>query len=321
MPIDQVPRQRMLRSLGDTTSLSRRGCAFAARHLVVTDNNATPHLLVVDVTTGRVTDRYGRHGRGPEEYSTPTWLGPVAGSDDQVVVFDRTNRRVDHVRIDASGKATVLRRSTMPPTVPTYLLALQPVANGFVGGGFIDKGSLVLIDTLRGTVTPAGPPLFEEADLPPGVDRGATSWSHVDIASPSQRVAVAFHSANRIDVFSSTGAFQGSMIGPREPSLHFRQSPQAGGRIERAPESEFGYLSGAVTEDFVYGLYSGFSGESARFARLVHVFSWDGSFVSEFALDRDVFFISVNPQNNRLFGATWEPDATIGEWEIPFLRR
>ena len=72
-----------------------------------------------------------------------------------------------------------------------------------------------------------------------------------------------------------------------------------------------GYLSGAFSEKYVYGLFCGKKEGESDYGDELDVFSYDGELLRKYHLAQPAFGISIDEVNNKLYVLVHEPEPTI----------
>ncbi|MEN6455651.1 MAG: BF3164 family lipoprotein, partial [Prolixibacteraceae bacterium] len=98
------------------------------------------------------------------------------------------------------------------------------------------------------------------------------------------------------------------------------------GRISALParDERNGFITAAVTEKFVYALYSGKvmdrrtleSLSDAFLSKYVYVFDWQGRLVKRYQLDQEVRSIAVNANDEALYAASYEGEPHLVVYKL-----
>ncbi|MDV2446359.1 hypothetical protein CMU93_02460 [Elizabethkingia anophelis] len=75
---------------------------------------------------------------------------------------------------------------------------------------------------------------------------------------------------------------------------------EKGFSIEENEKTKYAYLSITSNKKYIYGLYSG-SYEGKTTSNRILIFNWDGKFIKNMILDRDVSKINIDAKNNMLY--------------------
>lgn len=300
------------RTFGDSAEFSYPAAVeVSGDRLLVADLRTDPHISIIDLRTGAVTARVGRDGRGPHEFVNPMWFTPQPHSRSQVWIYDFVLRRLALLDLDRVDQAPISREVTLKVGVslrnPTWLDDTTLLSNGAFP---VDR--LVRMDT-GGKVT------WREMGGLPFMSADSSRINGLDFLNtnslaraPDGRFAMSYLFANRIDLFSSDGAFLKSFPG----RAHQQPAPsQEGGRWHHGAGARVAYPALAATNDRIYAAFGGYPADSLGLPHQIHVFDWDGRLVSTLKLDHPVFSITV--ADGRLFGAVLEPYPGVVEWELP----
>lgn len=314
-------RLTIARRLGPPDRLGRViDLEVVGRFLILSDELMPPHLKVLDPEAGSIVDEFGQDGEGPGEIRVPFGLTQVAGSRAGIEAFGLLNQRLYRWEIKpGSGSATLVNEVPFRGETP----GLGPIRAGdvYLAHGPYDRAySIEVLDTL-------GTPLrrlylekpFAAFAGPEWAVRGLDNF-YVARHPATERFALAYNSASRIDILSGLEGPYRSIEGPRPVRVEFHVEGDPPGRVFDVWERAYAAL--ATTRHRVYALFRGYSmlgmtEEELRLPELVHVFTWDGDFLGEIALDRGVHAIEVSPDDRKLWGAIEDPLPRIGEWQLP----
>lgn len=291
--------------------------------LFVLDVSNEQAIAVFD-TTGALRSATGSKGAGPGEFVAPRSLVPDKKDSSLAWVFDVRLGRITPVSL-----SRLRRRATEPPFGDPITLA-APVMHDFPV--WIDNSTMVALSpmlkdgvgrfSMFGTSgqllrTVGGPPPGD-AKVPPFVRQqiyGGRLISH-----PSRPLfAVASRYAPRLEVFNQNGESQVVIESPTPFHPDFTVA-RDGINVDRGPDFRFGYLDVAVTEDYIYALYSGRNKQdypdSQNVGEYVHVFTWSGALKRVFRLDTDAFSISVGAAGDKLFAGRLDPYPQIVAYDL-----
>jgi len=283
------------------------------RYLLAMDPYVDPHLAVIDRKTGMLTARVGRHGRGPGELQAPRWAFVSSRAPLEAKVYDFQNRALTTVRVEESGKATIRHDRSL--NVGAALESPTVIGSTVVSNGLFPDHTLLVagLDGKPLAQIVADPP-FDERAMPHVVGRRQLNRNFLATDPGRTRIVLAYQWRPRIDFFTAEGVRYGSVTGPRETKPSFRLE---GSRFFWNPDNVMAYVRATATDAAVYALFCGCSLESNGLPRTVHVFRWNGDFVGEFVLDREVRSIAVSEDGSELYGSFVDPEPGLGVWKIP----
>jgi hypothetical protein len=308
------------RLLGDSTAFGRiSSIRVVGDRLLVTEVTTGYHVAVVNRGSGVVEKRLGRHGEGPGEFRDPRWTHRHPASPNLAWVYDYSLRRMTLVRLDGEQREWLVR--TVRLDQGPYLSEPVMLGKHFVSNGYFVDHTLTVADTQWQTLTHlAGEPISLAQSADP-LFRTRVSRSRIAVDPAHSRLVLAYQSANRLDIFDSNLQRRGTVAGPRTISTSVRTLQTSRGRVMRWGEgNELAYVSVDASREHIFALFCG-KCDATTPPRLVHVFNWDGLFVSELVLDRPVETIAVSSDGDTLYGATGEPYPAIAAWAVPIWNR
>lgn len=316
-PADTLQVKRVL---GDSMAFGAvTGIQPVGRHLFVTDRLMSKHLALIDLPRGAVQARAGRDGRGPSEFRDPGAFIVESVSPPRSWVYDFQNRRLSLLAASADGELAVERSRQF--NVGESIEQPVRVGERFIANGLFNDYTLLVIDSAARPVQriEADQP-FPARTMPHAVGRRLLNRSYLTAHPDGGRLALAYQWASRIDFFSADGRRLGSVEGPRPTSAKYTVS---GTRFHWDPQGQMAYTGIHSTRRYVYVMFCGCREADDRDQRSqrVHVFRWNGDFVSEIQLDRRVTAFAVSPDDAFLYAAITEPHPAVGEWELPAVLR
>ena len=274
------------------------------------------HLALIDLQTGAVLSHAGRHGEGPNEFRDPGAFMVESASPPRVWVYDFQNRRLSLL---AMGPGDELRVAQSRPFNVGESIE-QPVRVGqqFIANGLFPDYTLLVLDSAgRAVRRIAAEQPFPARVMPHVTGRRLLNRSYLTIEPDGSRLALTYQWASRIDFFSSEGRLLGSVQGPRATAAKYRIND--GDRFFWDPQGQMAYTGVQSTDRFVYAMFCGCREADDRDQRSqrVHVFRWNGDFVTEIQLDRRVTAFAVSSDDSFLYGSITEPHPAVGEWKLP----
>lgn len=306
---------RIVREYGDTSMFAiPTAVQSVGRFLVVSDRFMDPHLAVFDTESGKLLRRLGRQGKGPREFLDPSWFLLERGRREQVWVYDFSARRF--TLLDLASEDRPFARELSMEVGASLSAPIWHDGRIISNGLFPDYTLLSMTDEGRPIARIAADPPFSPARMAHPTGRRLLNRSFLT-ANPSRtRLALTYQWKSRIDFFTIDGERIGSVQGPRETTAVFRV---ADGRFfwGADDENEMAYWQVDATERYVYALFCGCLPGEGNMPQSLHVFDWNGDFVAEVGLDRQVTSLDVTDDDRMLYGTVEAPYPGVGQWRLP----
>jgi hypothetical protein len=312
-PRDTMQLHRVLGDSLDFASIS--AIQPLGNRMLVADAMMSKHVALLDLGTGAVLKRAGGDGEGPGEFRSPAWFFAEPAAPTQVWLYDFSNRRRTLV---ATGSGDDLKvRESKPMDVGASLERPIRLGTRIVANGLFTDYTLLVMDstgTPRERIVADQP--FPATRIAHAVGRRLLNRSYMDAAPSGERVALAYQWESRIDVFGPDGRRVGSVPGPRPTEAKYQVRDK---RFFWDPQGEMAYTDVRATDRYIYALFCGCkeADDSDQRSQRVHVFRWNGDFVTELQLDRRVTVFAVPNDDSVLYAAVSEPYPAVGEWRLP----
>lgn len=287
--------------------------------LLVGDELAVPHLSVVDISTGNIEARIGKHGNGPLEFMSPgrSTRDPI---DDSIWwVFDYDNIRWTAIALDNHPRIIEqIRLSRLPmwPETPIWMDDDEALVHGiFYGFPFvkisIDRKHRRIESFRRFT----GPQPFSQKTIDHGTGLRMVNRSFMAVRPSKDLFVVAYQFGNQIDIFSTNGAIVTKTRGPHDVTASFRIVDD---RFYWNEDNQSGYVEAFGTQRFFYLRWSGrrLDGPLNTTTEL-HQFDWHGRLRQTFKLDQAVLAFAVSSTDDRLWGYVEDLHPLLLEWDVP----
>ncbi len=293
-------------------------------HLLIGDQAADSHLVVVEIESGVVTTRFGRRGDGPGEFRLPNKILPDPELADTWWIYDFANWNWTPVTMQESpsewtlGDRYSLAGLPRVPETPMWVGNRVALVHGMFSEfavaqvTFSDDGLRVADWTAIKDPQP-----FTRDDVPQDPGLSMMNRSFVAVRPGGDRFAVAYQFDNWIEVRDRNGRLIRKIDGPREVTPNYRIDDN--GRFHLEDDTEDGYVAAYGIEDGFYLLWCGAPG-AARLCPImgIHHYDWDGNFLREFGIDEQVLDFAVSSTGDRLWAfMPGRIPPVIGEWIIP----
>lgn len=236
---------------------------------------------------------------------------PVSEYPPQAWLYDFKNHRFSLIEIAGDGEARILEEMRINAGDIESLVwsGGRLIANGV----FVDH-TLVHIDRSGNVLSRiAVPPPFTEREVGQPAGRMQLNRSYLAADPIGRRVALVYQFGNRIDFLGPAGELFGSVNGPRKTTARFRVE---NGRFFWAEGNAMAYHGAAASANYVYALFCGCQMDEDRPPSRIHVFRWNGDFVTELQLDRPLRSFNVTQDDSLLYGSFDVPFPMIGEWQL-----
>ena len=286
--------------------------------LVVGDQFATPHLIIIDRATGKIAHRIGRTGKGPGEFTVPWLVLKTSSSPPLAKVVDTGNRRITHIAFRGPAFEPEIVEEIRFEALES-LRDIVPLKDGRVllQGLYVDYTFVVTDRAGKRLKRLYADPPFREQDMPLPHGRMMLNDGRLVGQPDGPRFALAYLSTNRIDFFAGPSGPYFSVSGPHDTETRYHAE---GDRFFWDEGDERAYVDIAASNDYVYALFCGCTHRALRdgqFPTRIHVFTWNGRFVGELVLDKGITALAVSDNDESIWGAFQDPVPLIGEWQIP----
>ncbi|MCG8468303.1 MAG: TolB-like 6-bladed beta-propeller domain-containing protein [Gemmatimonadetes bacterium] len=280
-----------------------------------------PKLTVFDLSSGAPLYRFGHDGQGPGEFRYVVGIRGLPGQPAAARVYDTLNRRINWIEFpEDGGKVGATVRRELPFRLDVYIESLTEFGEGYLSSGFWGPSfSLLELDSAGvGRSRRWTPPAVSRGELDHEDGLRHVNKNHLAVHPDGSRAMLLYQEVNHVVAVDLSEGRYRAFRGPRETTPAFEVRPEGFGFL---PEHVQSYFGADATEQYVYGLFCGCEWGDPEVRQTlpttVHVFRWDGTFVTELQLDRGAITIEVQADDSRLWAFVPEPVPRVGEWLLP----
>ncbi len=302
-------------SLGDPNAL-----VVAGQYLLVGDSKASRPLLVFDRDTGDYVTAGGALGEGPGEITTTSQFIFQPGQKHGWILNYRS-RSLQSIDVDSLVLTGVL---------PDHRIGLE--SDGLVmSAAWSGSDSILTMGLHNGgrlAVFSADGSLARMTGLvPPGLVktpehvRQHAYRAMLKATSDGRKVVAACRHTDRIEIYEDrelTHLIRGPGFHDPQYKVYHNEN---GSWLGFEPNNISGYLSVSVTDDLIFGLYSGDEWGASQFdtAASVLVFTWDGRPLAVLQIRPGAFISAVSSDARELFVLYNSPAPLIMRYAVPPL--
>lgn len=311
------------RVLNESPEIGRASVlSLSGSRLLVGARRSDSAFHVVSTGSGRLLGSAGPKGDEPGQFRAPAAVIPVLDGSGGVWVFDVALRRLTRVRF-ADGLPRVDTTKSSVVQLPRGLVMTDAVSlspEEFLASGLFSESRFGVFDRSGALVGFAGSLL----PTPSSDSSEASRWVHIGKARANRDrtlLAVSAQHAGRLDIYRvhDWQARSADAPFPFEPEYAVVEGSR-GPTFAPTRDTRFGYIDLAVTEQHIFGLFSGRTEISHpgrdNYAEYIHVFDWRGRFLGAYRLDEDVFVIAVDEGERKLYAARHLPEPAILVYDL-----
>ena len=270
------------------------------------DQGETYFFGLFDKKSGELYRRFGREGRGPDEFLDNSFLFHTSTESGNVIANNRRLFSITEISLEKvledSGTFTV---DQVDGLNNRYSMVSKISDNLFFGTGTFENGRFALSDT-SGTLinTSINYPFEDEFDDISTRDLGMAYQSSFSFHPTEPLVAVAIFTAANLDILrvENDNIQEISQVHSYPPKFE-NQSSETQISVMFDAENRMGYWDIDVTEEYIYTLYSGRerTDPNQSTGNKVFVFDWEGNPIKQLNLDVEVSRIAVDQNNETLY--------------------
>lgn len=291
------------------------------KYIFVGDTKATRSILVFDRRTGDFVTSVGNRGKGPREISY-LWSMDIKPGHDTGWAFDFSPRTINAFSSDSMTDQRIVLRGEGSPMSPVWIKG-----DTIASVGMYSTGRLALYAPDGSFTRLIGPEPPGDPDIPVAVRQHAFQAS-LQTNSEGDRIVAASINTDRLEIFDTKGLLQ-TIRGPKfhEPLYTVHGNEEGDSWLSIDNETIQGYVSTAVTDDFIFALYSGRSMGWVRSngwwsppGRRVIVFSWKAEPIAVLELEDGALKIGVSHDGKELYALYRRPVPMILRYSVPDLQ-
>ncbi len=279
-----------------------------------------PRIHIINTSDWTYDKPKGRFGQGPREINIPQFI--VSQDSDNFWVYDYNNRKISTFSFNDSTLLASSDRKITDPNLGPMRLVLTPSGN-YLGVPRENENKILEFDSEGNLIDAYGE--FEIPEERPDLLKLQVSLLNNGRFHGNQYNGIYVRASmyrDLMEIFNYKTKKFISVIGPdlKLPEFEYHDS-KFGGMISFGPDVPKKYQDIAVSERYIFALYSGYSHldyvDSGISAQEIWVFDLKGKPKWRFALDRSVSQISINEQTNEIYGLTTDEDPGIAVFSIP----
>jgi hypothetical protein len=279
-----------------------------------------PRFHIINTNDWTYDKPKGKVGQGPLENNVPSFI--ESQDKDTFWVNDYNNRKISSFSMNDTSLLATNDHKIPDPSLGPLDLILIPNGN-YLGVASESESKILEFDREGKLIGHFGDleKIAEMPDLPINQINllnkgrfGGNQENEVYVLTSMYR--------DRLEVFNYKTKDFISVIGPdlKLPEFEYIDS-KFGGMMSFPPDYPKKYQEVAVSENFIFALYSGYSyNDYAKFgltAKEIRVFTLKGKPKWRLLLDRSVSYISINEKTNEIYALTTGEDPAIAVFKIP----
>lgn len=286
--------------------------------LVILDYKSDSLFHLIDIKNNVYWGAFGSKGQGPNEFNHPQ---NIQIYDDNLYCYDGDKAEIKRIEINNEEKRIAC--STFVKFEDNWSFDVIPISNqSFLANGCFEEGMFRVINEKSETLfTIASYPYKDEGEK--NIPNKFRAMAYQGTMRMNRKGSIAFAVAQakliylyRLEgmkliksgeIVDSYAKYKPDSSMPRSYSVVFDG---------KSPEC---YMDLAVTDDFVYALYSGRTFKEFKMScsecEYIYVYDWTGNFINLYKLDVPVSRICLDESNKKIYAIANLPDPTIVVFE------
>ena len=290
-------------------------------YLFVYDWGQDYQYKVIDVSGDRLIGKFAKNGEGPCEVGMPTSLNWLNKDKNLIGLNDRRRFKMQHFDLNNLSKPGDDNCQELPIKLDmNFQKVVQMDSTAFVGYGlFQGRYALQLMGKDGVVESTVGFPQSEDNQ---GIDYQVLAMAYQGdlLKHPTERKMVSTSTDSfSIDILELTSEEEVKLIKRIQHwAPEFNRTSGEMISADMVPGNRFGSIGAAVSNDFIYILFSGKSNldETAFQSDQVFVYDWEGNPIEVLTLDHTVSSIAVDEADRMLIGFLDERDPVLLKYEL-----
>lgn len=275
-------------------------------NIVLYDPDQEFTYKLIDVNSKKIIKRFGRIGRGPGEFATPTLLEILSQENGYVGIYDRKVFMFHEISIDSVVQNKSYVRASYGPFNTNYSMLIKLDSSSFIGTGVFEKRYAIsdLDAEVKNYVSDY--PFREYHKNIPIENIAFANQGIIKRHPESKRFVLAYFRSPNFEISTATENDSLKVNGIYISPPIFK--PQLGNGLANVYDDKNikGFNDVAVTKNFIYLLYSGRSieqnGESSEESNTIWIYDWEGRPIKRIELDQTIQYIAVDEADKILYG-------------------
>ncbi|WP_057937003.1 BF3164 family lipoprotein [Algoriphagus resistens] len=279
-----------------------------------------PRMHIINSSNWTYNKSKGRYGKGPLEIVDPQII--VSKDRDNFLVYDFNNRKISTFSFHDTTLLASSDRKIVDPKMGPVRLVLASKGN-YLGVPKESENKILEFDPEGKLIGTYGE--FETLEENPELTKLQISLLNGGRFHGNQQNGIYVRASvyrDLLEIFDYRTKRFFSVIGPESklPEFEYHQSA-FGGMMSFALDEPTKYQAIAVSERYIFVLYSGYSHldyvNSGLSAKEVRIFDLKGNPKWRLTLDRSISELAINEQTNEIYGLTTDEDPGIAVFQIP----
>jgi len=259
----------------------------------------------------------GKRGKGPNEIIRPGNF-IFSKTNNSLIVFDHGDNNFHQFTINKENETTNKDNYLKFPNKYNEIVFEMNIIDStrrVISCG-IDKSILKIIDKKNKVTKEIGVnPYYQE-----NIKRFTAAdlfWRKIE-THPTKKeiIVVIFLNYDRIMAFDiNKDSLIFDNVGP--DFIEHKIEYYSTGAYKPSEKSKEGYFDIAVSNSFIYALYSGYKEKSGKYPDQIFVFNWEGKPVAKLNLDREIWAIELDNKKKLIYGITPKSMKPLVRYEIP----
>lgn len=297
------------------------GIVISKNNLIIYDDSPldSNRIKIFDIKTGKIYSSLGKIGKGPGEYLGLWSIDKAVDNDNKICLMDLSLLRYtilditnpQNVKID-----TIINFKEGDPYCPVYYYNKSKIISI---GGSLKKGRIGVYNLNGDIIDYKGQLLPNRNEEIPIQIHQQASLGRLKVTPDGKKIVICSLHSDIIDIYNDSLCLIKRFKGPLEVELQYNVKSLNGNMILSYDEdkSMVCYLDIALTNDRIFALYAGVPISDRKYeSNILHEYNMDGELVNSFELDHNLVRISVDNNNNLLYGIQFNPLPEIYIYKI-----
>ncbi len=279
-----------------------------------------PRFHIINTKDWSYDKPKGKVGQGPLENFAPSFI--ESQDKDTFWVNDYNNRKISSFSMNDTSLLAISDHKIPDPSLGPMDIILTPNGN-YLGVARESESKIMEFDSLGNLIGGYGE--FETLEERPDLTTLQISLLNAGRFGGNQENGIYVKISMNRDLMEIFNYRTKKFISVRGPDLKIPEfeyiDSKYGGMLSFANNYPTKYQEVAVSENFIFALYSGYSyndyAKSGITAKEIRVFTLNGKPKWRLFLDRSVSYISINEQTNEIYALTTDEDPGIAVFQIP----